>query len=294
MRIEWSRLAEPQTDQHDTRVAWELVTTTTSPMRRVPHRRRLPHGAPTICDGAVALRYIAETPPGAPRNANGPLGHPNIERAVGYLRRWPAAYQQFRALMDTFHPMIDTAIPLERWNIQIGSNSHSDEDKFGTMYGTCYDPIGTAEAMVHEMAHNKLRALGIYVESAQRLVTNDPSELFESPVRKDRMRPMTAVLHAQFSFIHVTDLDLRMLATETDPRERDAMLSMLAWNVPRMELGHDEIRNDIRVDAMGRQFIDGFFAWSDRVIDQGNRVLSEFGVAKRALERTPLEAPHEA
>ena len=294
MRIEWSRLAEPQSDQHDTRVAWELVTTTTSPHRRVPHRRRLPGSAPTICDGAVALRYIAENPPGAPRNANGPLDHPNLERAATYLRRWSAAYQQFRALMDSFHPMIDTAIPIERWNIQIGSNSHSDEDKFGTMYGTFYDPIGTAEAMVHEMAHNKLRALGVYVESAQRLVTNDPSQLFESPVRKDRMRPMTAVLHAQFSFIHVTDLDLRMLAVETEPRERDAMLSMLAWNVPRMELGFDEIRNDIRVDAMGRQFIDGFFAWSDRVIEEGNRRLDELRIPRRPLERTPLDAAHEA
>lgn len=291
MRIDWSRLAEPQADQHDTQVAWELVTTTTSPLRRVPHRRRLPAGAPTFCEGAVAIRYIAEEPPGAPRNANGPLGHPNLELAAAYVRRWPAAYQQFRALMDTFHPMIDTMVPPEQWNLQIGSNSHSDEDKFGTMYATVYDPVGTAEAMVHELAHNKLRALGVYVESAQRLVTNPPDELFESPVRKDRMRPMTAVLHAQFSFIHVTQLDLCMLETETDARARDAMLTMLAWNVPRMALGFDEIRSAIRVDAMGRLFIDSFFAWSARVIEAGARLLDEMEVPARAPERTPTALP---
>lgn len=291
MRIEWNRMAEPQDDLHDSRVVWDLVTTTTSPVRRVPHRRRLPQGAPTLFDGAVAIRYIADVPPGAPQNANGPLQHPNMEQAVEYVRRWPAAYQQFRMLMDTFHPMIDTRIPLERWNVQLGSNSHSDEDKFGTMYATVFDPIGTAEAMVHEMAHNKLRGLGIYVEAAQRLITNAPDQLFESPIRKDRMRPMTAVLHAQYSFIHVTQLDLKMLAVETDTRVRDGILSMLAWNVPRMELGYDEIRSSIRVDAMGQMFIDGFFAWSDRVIEEGNQALREMGVAKRPLERTPGIAP---
>ncbi|NDD27738.1 MAG: HEXXH motif domain-containing protein [Proteobacteria bacterium] len=291
VRIEWNRMAEPQDDLHDSRVVWDLVTTTTSPVRRVPHRRRLPQGAPTLFDGAVAIRYIADVPPGAPQNANGPLQHPNMEQAVEYVRRWPAAYQQFRMLMDTFHPMIDTRIPPERWNVQLGSNSHSDEDKFGTMYATVFDPIGTAEAMVHEMAHNKLRGLGIYVEAAQRLITNAPDQLFESPIRKDRMRPMTAVLHAQYSFIHVTQLDLKMLAVETDTRVRDGILSMLAWNVPRMELGYDEIRSSIRVDAMGQMFIDGFFAWSDRVIEEGNQALREMGVAKRPLERTPGIAP---
>jgi hypothetical protein len=287
MRIEWRRLAEPQDDQHDSRVCWEMVTTTTSPQRRVPHRRRLPGRSPTIFDGAVAIRYIADVCPGAPVNADGPLDHPNIAQAVEYVRRWPQAYRQFRFLMDSFHPMIDVRIPPERYNVQRGSNSHSDEDKFGTMYGTVFDPIGLAEAMVHEMAHNKLRGLGIFVESAQRMITNRPDELFESPIRKDRMRPMSAVLHAQYSFIYVTALDLHMIGGESDPGIRAAMFSLLAYNIPRMELGHDEIRKAIKVDAMGQQFIDGFFEWSERVIGEGNRVLIEHGVEKRQPERTP-------
>lgn len=290
MRIDWRRCAEPQADHHDTDVCWEFVTTTTAPMRRQVHRRRLPGTSPTIFDGAVAVRYIAPTAAGFPRNDNGPLDHPNISRAVEFVRRWPEAFRQFRFIMDSFHPMIDTTVPPEEYNIRLGSNSHSDEDKFGTMYGTIFDAVGLSEAMVHELAHNKLRGLGVFVESAQRLITNPPDEMYESPIRKDRMRPMTAVLHAQYSFIYVTQLDLKMLPPETDAFNRQAMLSLLANNVPRMELGYDEIRKNIRVDAMGQQFIDGFFEWSDRVIEEGNRVLAEHKIDKLVPERTPAIA----
>ena len=278
VRIDWSRCAEPQPDQHDSVACWDLVTTTTTPVRSRPHRRRLPGGDPTIFDGAVAVRYIADVVPGAPRNAHGPLEHPNLALAAEYLRRWPEAYLQFRTLMDSIHPMIDTQIPLSAYGRARGSNSHSDEDRFGTMYGTVHDPVGLSEAMVHEMAHNKLRGLGVYVERAFRIVTNPPDQLFESPIRKDRPRPMSAVLHAQYSFIYVTQLDLKCLAEETDPVVADAWLSMLALNVPRMELGFEEIRRSIALDATGRLFIDGFFAWSERVISEGTRLLDRHGV----------------
>jgi len=291
VRIDWSRCAQPQDDQHDTDVVLDLVATTVCPQRRAPHRRRLPDGAPTIFDGAVAVRYIADTCPGHPRNQHGPLRHPHIQQAVDYVRRWPTVFRQFQRIMDTFHPMVDTTVPLEEYGLRLGSNSHSDEDRFGTMYGTIFDPIGLAEAFVHEMGHNKLRGLGVYVESAARLVTNPPDELFESPIRKDRMRPMTAVLHAQLSFIYVTDLDLRMIAAEPSDAARSRMLYMLATNVPRMELGYDEVNRHIRVDAPGRLFLDGFNRWSERVISGGNRVLEEHACAKHPIERTAASPP---
>ncbi len=287
MIIDWRRCAEPQADEHDTQAALQLVTTTTSPLRKVPHRRRLPMGAPTIFDGAVAVRYVAETCPDHPRNQNGPLRHRHIDRAVEYVRRWPLGFKQFRALMDTFHPMIDASVAPSEYGVKLGSNSHSDEDKWGTMYATIFDPIGLAEAFMHEMAHNKLRALGVYVNTAQRIVANPPEEMYESPIRKDRMRPMSAVLHAQFSFIYVTQMDLHMLIPETDARARNGMLSLLAHNVPRMELGFDEIRRSLRTDLIGQQFVDGFFEWSERLLAEANRVLEENGVPKPPIERTP-------
>ncbi|MFX9012133.1 hypothetical protein ABTN18_20760, partial [Acinetobacter baumannii] len=74
-------------------------------------------------------------------------------------------------------------------------------------------------------------------ETAQRLIANPPSQRFASPIRKDRARPMTAVFHAQYSFIHVTALDLHMLEHAADENERSQYLMLLARNVPRMRAG---------------------------------------------------------
>lgn len=286
MTIDWRRVAEPQEDGYDTRVALDLVTGRVTPEHPTPYLQRRPVGfAPTLFDGQVAIRYIARQCPGHPRNLHGPLKHPNLQVAADLVRRWPVAYEQFKTLMDTVHPMRDALVPEAEWGQHIGSSSHADEDKFGTCYVTLHDPVATAEAFVHEMAHNKLRALGVYVERAYRLITNPPDQMFESPIRKDVMRPMTAVLHAQYSFIYVTALDLALIEAETDPRKIERYLVYLAYNVPRMELGYEDIRPNIRVDEDGQAFLDGFFDWTDRVLARGNEVLKEHGVPKRQVDR---------
>lgn len=277
--IDWGRMAEPQEDRYDTRVTLELATTCGSPLRREPYVRRAVADAPTIFDGAVAVRYISETCPGLPRHAHGPVDHPNIARAAEYVRRWPAAFAQFRALMDSFHPMTDAGVPPALDGSVLGSSSHSEESMFGTMWATFYDPLGLAQAFVHEMAHQKLRALGVSLEAADRLITNRPGELYASPIRKDRPRPMTAVFHAQYSFIYVTALDLRMIETETDPRTLSSLLTLLGRNVPRIEEGLRVIREHVQVDEDGRVFVDAFIDWAARVIREGNAVLRHAGKA---------------
>lgn len=70
--IAWSRVAEPQEDQYDSLVTHYYATTRTWPKRSEPYRRRPVGDAPTIFDGAVAVRYIAEQCPGYPELVNGP------------------------------------------------------------------------------------------------------------------------------------------------------------------------------------------------------------------------------
>jgi HEXXH motif-containing protein len=158
-----------------------------------------------------------------------------------------------------------------------GSSSPSHEQWFGTVCVTVDDPIGCAQAFVHEMAHQKLRALGVSVESAWRLVRNDPRELYPSPIKIGRQRPMTAVLHAQYSFIYVVELDLRMLAAEPDPMTRHRMLQLLMRNVVRMEAGYETLAANVRTDREGAVFIDAFLAWARRAIAQGYDTLNANG-----------------
>ena len=159
----------------------------------------------------------------------------------------------------------------------LGSSSHSYEEDFGSVHATVDNALGFAQALIHEMAHQKLRALGVSFETAERLIVNDPSEQFESPIRKDRTRPMTAVFHAQYSFIYVTALDLHMLAAAEGERERQCILMLLARNVPRMQVGYEEVARHIRTDAAGRLFVDAFMDWSAGVLQRGQAELDANG-----------------
>jgi hypothetical protein len=274
---DWGRLAYPQEDQYDSHVVLVLAGSRTSPGRPTLYRRRPVDGHPTIFDGCVAVRELPRSTLREPDFLLAPADHPNLAAAARHVARWPEVYEQFKLLIDTVIPLFDARIaPAERAEA-LGSCSHSDEDQFGSLMATVEDPLGLAQAMVHEMAHQKLRALGVSVESAQHLIVNDPRELYPSPVRHDSLRPMTAVFHAVYSFIHVVALDLRMIAPEEDPAVRERLVLLLARNVPRMQMGCVTLRENLRTDAAGAVFRGAFMQWAEEILATGEQVLAEHG-----------------
>ncbi|MEO8379481.1 MAG: HEXXH motif-containing putative peptide modification protein [Acidobacteriota bacterium] len=275
--IDWARMAEPQPDQYDTRMTLALATTSGSPLRVEPYVRRSSEGMPTIDGTDVAVRYLDQRELAPPRFALAPANHPNLAKALQYLRRWPEAYEQFLALIDSVHPCVDPTLTPDTRSLMAGSCSHSHEWWFGTVCVTVDHPIGCAQALVHEMAHQKLRALGVSVEKAWRLVANEETELFPSPIRIGVARPMTAVLHAQYSFIYIVELDLRMLEQERDPMVRDHILQLLMRNVVRMEAGYETLARNIRTDAEGAPFLEAFLTWARRAIEKGYATLNANG-----------------
>jgi HEXXH motif-containing protein len=273
-------MAEPQKDGYDTDMTLRMAEQGGTPFRPLPYRRRSIDGAATFCDGMVAVRQAPERGLMTDRILPAKLDHPNLAAGAAFLARWPAAYAQFGRLVDTVYPYTDPEQARQgEW--ALGSSSHSYEEDFGSVHATVDNALGFAQALIHEMAHQKLRALGVSVESAERLIANDPSEQFESPIRKDRMRPMTAVFHAQYSFIHVTALDLHMLDAARAERERQNILMLLARNVPRMQEGHKEVAAHIRTDGAGRIFVNAFMDWSRDVLQRGQAQLDANGFGAR-------------
>lgn len=270
MDIDWTRVAEPQPDQYDTEVT----------LRRLRSSRGLSSPPPlgealTIFDGAVEIRPAEGPYLHMEGLASATLSEERVQKirlAESYVRQWPAAFDQFKALMHTFYPIRDvkgSRIPPG----SKGSISHAFQSHIGTMCASIEDPVCLAQAFVHEMAHNKLRALGIMVESAQEFITNDPKNLYPSPILIGTPRPMTAVFHAEYSFIYVTQLDLMLLANDPEKELRDYVMVLLKHNVSRMEPGLELIRDKIQVDSIGRPFVDGFIDWAQRAIDEGRRIL---------------------
>ena len=188
--IDWSRLAEPQADQYDTDVILRLASRRSRRAERscTGERRsvsRRPHSM-----GRWRFVTRAGRCPNLLRcRRNIPTRLPitrTSEHAAEHVRSWPVGFAQCQRLLEAIHPATHPQMPLESTDIYRGSLCHSFERLFGTIWATIFCPTGLAEAIVHEMAHQKLRVLGVSVESATAVVGNNPSNLYASPVIKDR------------------------------------------------------------------------------------------------------------
>jgi HEXXH motif-containing protein len=152
---------------------------------------------------------------------------------------------------------------------------------FGSVAASVDSPVGFAQAIVHEMAHHKLRGLGIEVNAARALIINDSSQLFQSPIRYDCLRPMAAVLHAQYSFTYVSMLNISVVASgiAVDGEDSEAAaLYFLSRHIPKLEFGMSVIEKNIQVDSPGRAFLDGYVAWFRQVVELGSNKLRKAGV----------------
>jgi hypothetical protein len=279
-KIDWRRMAKPQPDGYDSQVTLECA-------RQNGYVRRPPGVNRTVLHGRIAVRPMEAETEVDNWCEQGPLDHPNLDRAVGFLERWPEGLHQFDQLMDTIYPIEKVRISPEAFPntttasspILTGSASHSEARRFGSMYTTIYDPIGTAQAFVHETAHQKLRALGIGVESASRFLTKQPDKLLESPVRKDKLRPITAVLHATYSWLYITQFDVKLLshALTEDPIVARLFCHYLRRNIPPLLQGVETFREHVGIeDEDARDFFNAIFEWANDVLTTGMQLLAGF------------------
>src|SRR5262245_30420103 len=238
--IDWKRIAEPQADQYDTRVVLEL-------MRRQGYQRKEVGNDPSFFDGKVALRN--HSPAWAPECIPAPPDHPNVARGCELIRLWPVVFAQFQALTESVSIFMNQRGAVDAI---VGSVSGSCGVELGTIAVTVDNHVGFAEGLVHEMGHHKLRALGIEFECAERIVRNPREQRFKSPIRYDCLRPMSAVLHAQYSYMFVTSLDIEILRARLDPeRDRSVAQLSLAVILPKLQFGIDVIRKHAELDEAG-------------------------------------------
>ena len=269
--IDWSRLAEPQLDQYDTKVILHLATSTTSTSRPQKYTRTPVGLSPAVFDGQVAVRHVYRP---LLEFSDAPTDHPNIGLAVEYVRRWPVIFRQCQQLLEAIHPVLHPQIPLESNQMYRGSVCHSEERLFGTMWATIFCPLGLAEAIIQELAHQKLRVLGVAHNASTAIVQNDPAELHSCAVVKDQLQPLTAVLHEEYAYVHVTALDIEILRTERDTQRRAVIKEVLERNLQRVEAGHDTLQKHFRAGEHGQDFINGFFDWTERTIGAAKDMLN--------------------
>ena len=148
-----------------------------------------------------------------------------------------------------------------------GSNSHQPKNTVGAAWATVHNPILLAQAFVHEMAHNKLFYLGQHFESQAPLFRNKTEELFDSPIRLDIPRPISAVFHGIYAFTHVLALD-RILFEKAENYNRTEFLGLLRLNALRVKQGTTIIKKCAQLTPEGEAFVSGFLEWSEDEIAQ--------------------------
>ncbi|MEZ6049639.1 MAG: HEXXH motif-containing putative peptide modification protein [Planctomycetaceae bacterium] len=213
--------------------------------------------------------------------------HPNVRTAEKLLRLWPEGFRQCQLLLRSIGLSESDALGTDQ---VVGSICGPGSYGFGSIAVTVNHHMGLAEGIVHEMAHHKLRALGVEFESASRLVANSMTDQFRSPIRYDCLRPMTAVLHAQYSYTYIANLDLAVIDHDSSDQMRSlaVLKNSLAVIVPKLEFGMQVLRENWEYDEEGNLFAKGLFNWCERVVVEGRRRLERAGIPEQTFDH-PLQ-----
>jgi hypothetical protein len=99
---------------------------------------------------------------------------------------------------------------------------------------------------------------------------------------------MVAVLHAQYSYSHICELDIRIAGTPDDslPRREICDLS-ISLIVPKLEFGISVLRQaDLTHD--GQLFFEAMIQWSNDICRRGTELLEQFSVPLRPFKHPLL------
>ena len=132
---------------------------------------------------------------------------------------------------------------------------------------------GCAEGIFHEIGHLRLNALNLEVEQHDyRFFTNTPEDLYESPIRRDKKRPLSAVIQAIYSWLMLSENDLQCANIQGN-----AMVSAtyLITNLPKIEDGLTIIRNNIKCTPEGIDFMDGYLEWGEDICSRARELCKQ-------------------
>ncbi len=263
---DWSRMAEPQGDGYDTAIVLRLAAA-----EQPDHC--CGQGSTPDRSGAVWFEVapIYEGRLDFERDFSGyrvaAATHPNLSRAVGLIDSWSLGALQARRLVRVLHAALDPVVEDDvGWN-GISSASHSYEDAFGSLWATVHSPVGLAEAIVHEMAHHKLRACGVGFTTAACLVANLADERYPSSLLDGRLRPMPAILHAHYALLYMIALEIAVLDSGNalaGPLTR----ALLRRHLKMVGEGDITLRRRLVVDQYGKDFIPALRRWQTRLLSE--------------------------
>jgi hypothetical protein len=258
MVIDWSRIAKPQEDGYDVAVLNSMDAV------QFGWRKLEPTTPVTLADGAIAVRptrYSMSMGSGATEALD--LTQAWADDQTRYLSAWTAGYRALRGYMDELWPW---------WSEHTGkgcSSGHhvmTDTLNMRAVYVTVNDPSRDAlRACTTRLAHVRLRTLGIQMEThSGLLLTNRDDERYDSPVRFDVKRPMSAVLQGLYAWLMFVENDWQLRHAGVSP-DSD-FVQYTCHNLPKIANGIREVKTYARTTDAGAAFLQGMYDWSDDLL----------------------------
>ena len=296
--IDWARVAKPQQDGYDSRIIAQFLFEKYGWIKKVPLTEF------TICDGNVAVvkdhsivtteqerAYVKKS-----KVIDG-MSRWNDNYATQldpFLRSWNDGHQMLGLFLDEFWPKFaafagDGVRGSKSSTVMGGWSGHyeisnslldiTNPNNLGpitAVYVSINSLQGCAAGIYHEVGHARLEALGMNIEDHNKLLILNPSdELYESPIRRDRTRPMSAVIQAIYSWIMLSENDLQCANI---PGNSTVSANYLITNLPKIEDGLQEIIKHVRCTSAGDKFMQGYVDWGYDVVARARTLcIQEFG-----------------
>lgn len=266
---DWRRMVQPQADGYDSDVLVELT-------RERYGWVRDPVESPTWLNGDVTIG-VADVP-ASQYQKPAPVDHPNLAISAELLAEtWPAQYEQCRRLLETVFPMLDNRIGISDYGTGCSCGPYGT--RWGTLTVTLNGGVGFLEGVIHELAHAKMKSIGISLYHWEKLVANPiPTKediergegpgLYTSMIRKDLKRPMGAVLQAHYVYIHVGEFLIRLREARPD-LATDALTDWIRLQGRRMKESHETLERHVEVTSgAGEAFLEALAEWTISVRDR--------------------------
>lgn len=294
MEIDWKRVAKPQADGYDSHVIAALLN------EKYGWKKIQPTSELRLCNGTVAVvpdrQYTSDQlhHPENPMRDGMPYMTPEICAGIDrFLTAWPEGSHMLSLFLDEYWAkwskyMHEKARGCSSGHYEMKSSLNDGWTKglvVNAVYVTANDWQGCSEGIYHEVGHARLESIGIDIESHDnRLLLNGPDELYDSPVRWDVKRPMSAVVQAVYSWIMFCEADIQCAERlqgfdpkypEQNETPAQASVSYLIGNIPKIQDGVTEIENNLKVTPEGAKFFEGYLEWGHDVVNRGIAVLKE-------------------
>lgn len=290
--IDWSRVAEPQEDNYDVDSFNKVAGLLFDYKKPVWDESK-----PRLFGDSVAIHHGSNHYGGSVQVVE--EGSELLER-LGELDNFfktvsPKYYRSIVASLDLFVPMYDSEMGEQAGlGCTCGPVTKAYEHGPGIEFpcigvtSTINNFMSTTDGIIHETFHQRLYQLGVEMEdSNMQLITNDPDARYNSPIRFDITRPMTACVQAIYSYVCVSEFYADVIrygmGTENDPYSLidnyglGNFMSTCAYNIHRISNGRILMEKHLETDTpAGKAFFGAFHKFMDRVIDSSTELMTPY------------------